>query len=167
MTTKKDYYKILDIEKKATNEQIKKQYRTLAMKYHPDKGGDPEKFKDISEAYEILSNPEKRSQYDNPHSNFQFNGGSINPDEIFRAFFGANGPPGFTMHHGFGIHPSQVHVVNIGSNINMTSKSTNIYTRGNIRVQETTEIRNGVKTETVTETNMNTGETTHRMRQIK
>lgn len=66
--SKKDYYAILGVEKQATDEEIKKAYRTLAKKYHPDKNpGDvqsAEKFKEIADAYEILSNAEKRSNYD-------------------------------------------------------------------------------------------------------
>ncbi len=64
----KDYYKILEVEPNATAEQIKKSYRRLAMTYHPDRNPDnPEaedKFKDISEAYEVLSNAEKRKKFD-------------------------------------------------------------------------------------------------------
>jgi len=60
----KDYYKILGVSKNASQEEIKKAYYRLAHKYHPDKGGDPEKFKEINEAYQILSDPEKRKQYD-------------------------------------------------------------------------------------------------------
>ena len=63
-----DYYSILGVEKKATADEIKKAYRKLALKYHPDKnpGKDAEEtFKKISEAYAVLSDPEKRSQYDN------------------------------------------------------------------------------------------------------
>lgn len=60
----KDYYKILGISKNATDEEIKKAYRKLALKYHPDRGGDTEKFKEINEAYQVLSNPQKRSQFD-------------------------------------------------------------------------------------------------------
>ncbi|MEK7149553.1 MAG: DnaJ C-terminal domain-containing protein [Patescibacteria group bacterium] len=60
-----NYYKILGIEKNATQDDIKKAYRKLAHKYHPDKpGGDEKKFKELSEAYQILSNPQKRNQYD-------------------------------------------------------------------------------------------------------
>lgn len=61
----KDYYKILGVEKNASDEDIKKAYRKLAHQYHPDKtGGDGEKFKEINEAYQILSSQEKRRQYD-------------------------------------------------------------------------------------------------------
>jgi len=60
-----DYYEILGIQKSASDEEIKKAYRKLAHKYHPDKdGGDEQKFKQINEAYQILSNKQKRAQYD-------------------------------------------------------------------------------------------------------
>ncbi|WP_322806941.1 J domain-containing protein [Thermanaerothrix sp.] len=64
----KDYYKILGVDRNATEEEIKKAYRRLAMKYHPDRNpGDKsaeEKFKEINEAYEVLGDPEKRKRYD-------------------------------------------------------------------------------------------------------
>ncbi len=59
-----DYYTILGIQRNASQEDIKKAYRKLAHKYHPDKGGDEKKFKEVSEAYQVLSNKEKRAQYD-------------------------------------------------------------------------------------------------------
>jgi DnaJ-class molecular chaperone len=62
-----DYYKILGISKDASNEEIKKAYRKLALKYHPDRGGGDEamrEFKRVNEAYQVLSDPQKRSQYD-------------------------------------------------------------------------------------------------------
>ena len=67
----KDYYKILGVEKTATEDEIKSAYRKLAMKWHPDRNPDnleeaKNKFAEINEAYETLSNPEKRQQYDNP-----------------------------------------------------------------------------------------------------
>lgn len=61
---RKDYYKILGVSPNASPEEIREAYYRLAHKYHPDKGGDPEKFKEINEAYRVLSDPEKRKQYD-------------------------------------------------------------------------------------------------------
>lgn len=70
-----DYYKVLGIEKGASDEEIKKAYRKLAHKYHPDKkGGDEKKFKEINEAYQVLSDKQKRAQYDQFGQTFQ--GGS-------------------------------------------------------------------------------------------
>ena len=60
----KDYYKILGVQKGATLEDIKKAYRRLAHKYHPDKGGDATRFKEVAEAYQVLSDTDKRAQYD-------------------------------------------------------------------------------------------------------
>ena len=60
----KDYYKSLGVARNASKEEIKKAYRELAHKYHPDKGGDAEHFKEINEAYQVLSNDDKRAQYD-------------------------------------------------------------------------------------------------------
>jgi len=61
----KDYYKILGVAKNATEDDIKKAYRHLAHKYHPDKGGDAARFKEVSEAYQVLSDTDKKAQYDN------------------------------------------------------------------------------------------------------
>ncbi len=60
----KDYYQILGLSRDASHEEVKKAYYKLAHKYHPDKGGDEKKFKEISEAYQTLSNKDKRAQYD-------------------------------------------------------------------------------------------------------
>lgn len=83
-----DYYKILNIERNATDEEVKKAYRKLAMKYHPDKNKSPdaeEKFKKITEAYETLKDKEKRNMYDaygKVKSPFSVNVG-FNSDNIF------------------------------------------------------------------------------------
>lgn len=70
----KDYYKILEVDKKATADQIKKSFRKLAQKYHPDKNPNDKtaesKFKDINEAYEVLGDTEKRKKYDNLGSSY-------------------------------------------------------------------------------------------------
>ena len=99
----KDYYAALGLEKAADADQIKKAYRKLAMKYHPDKNPDDkkaeERFKEITEAYAVLSDPEKKQQYDQYgdaafHQNFSqediFRGADLN--SIFREFgFGGRG----------------------------------------------------------------------------
>jgi curved DNA-binding protein len=84
-----DYYKILGVDKKASAEDIKKAYRKLALKWHPDKNpnnkGAEEKFKTISEAYAVLSDKEKREQYDNFGSADQFRQ-QYSQEDIFKNF---------------------------------------------------------------------------------
>ena len=82
----KDYYKILGVSRKASPEEIKKAYYRLAHKYHPDKGGDEEKFKEINEAYQVLSDEKKRAQY----------------DKFGRVFEGAGSQPGFDFQWSWG-----------------------------------------------------------------
>jgi len=66
-TTQRDYYEILGVARDADQKSIKNAFRSLAMKYHPDRSKEPgaeEKFKEIAEAYAVLSDPKKRAQYD-------------------------------------------------------------------------------------------------------
>ena len=89
----KNYYKILQIERGATMDDVKKAYRKLAMLWHPDKNpGDKEaeeKFKEIREAYDTLSDPQKRTKYDTPASTRQFFNGNTNRASGFSSIFDA------------------------------------------------------------------------------
>ena len=104
MATTRDYYEILEVSRTATGEEIKKSFRQLAMKYHPDRNpGNPEaesRFKEASEAYEVLSDPDKRSQYDRFGAVPGFGGGgnagfggfqAAGFGDIFDMFFGGQG----------------------------------------------------------------------------
>src|SRR3989344_2005095 len=79
MATTKDYYKVLGVDKRATKDDIKRAFRKLAHKYHPDKGGtDESKFKEITEAYSILSDDRKRREYDTYGQSFTSQGSAPN-----------------------------------------------------------------------------------------
>ena len=84
----KRYYNLLGVEKNATFDQIKKAYRKLALKEHPDKGGDPEKFKDITAAYECLSDKDKRELYDEHGEEGVKQGAPMRGGDIFSQMFG-------------------------------------------------------------------------------
>lgn len=83
------FYESLELDRNATAAEVKKSYRKLAIKHHPDKGGDPEKFKEISRAYEVLSDPEKRKIYDDlGEEGLEGGGAGGDPTDIFDLFFG-------------------------------------------------------------------------------
>lgn len=75
----KNYYDILGVDKKASKDDVKKAFRKLAQKYHPDKGGDESKFKEITEAYSVLTDEKKRREYDNYGQSFQGGTAQGNP----------------------------------------------------------------------------------------
>ena len=101
-----DYYSVLGVRRGASDDEIKKAYRKLAMQHHPDRGGDEKKFKEISTAYDILSDPQKRQMFDagvDPNNQntggfyrqgpFEFHMGGMPPgmDDIFSTFGFGNG----------------------------------------------------------------------------
>ncbi|MDU4623198.1 MAG: molecular chaperone DnaJ [Enterococcus gallinarum] len=101
MADKRDYYEVLGLQKGASDDEIKKAYRKLSKKYHPDINKEPDaeaKFKEISEAYEILSDPQKRAAYDqyghagtDPNYGGGYGGGFGGFEDIFESFFGGGG----------------------------------------------------------------------------
>ena len=86
----KNYYETLGIDRGASPDDIKRAYRKMASQHHPDKGGDKNKFQEIEEAYRILSDNQKRAQYDNPRSppgfSFQTDGNGFDFESIFDIF---------------------------------------------------------------------------------
>ncbi len=112
----KDYYKILGVSRNATAEELKRAYRHLAQKHHPDKGGDPERFKEVNEAYQALSDPKKRAAYDQfgttDFSGFGGPGAGAGFDDIFggRRSAGFGGGLGDIFETFFGQAFSQVQV---------------------------------------------------------
>lgn len=98
----KDYYKILGVARDCTEAEIKKAYRKESLIHHPDKGGDEEKFKLVSEAFSVLSDPQRRHRYDMGEEDSEFGGGSggmggMNSQDIAELFaqFGGGMPHGF------------------------------------------------------------------------
>jgi molecular chaperone DnaJ len=112
--SKRDYYEVLGVSKSATADEIKKAYRKLAIQFHPDKNPDnpaaEDKFKEAAEAYEVLSNSEKKQRYDQfGHQGVGgaggYGGGGMNMEDIFSQFgdiFGGGGAGGFGSFFGGG-----------------------------------------------------------------
>uniref|UniRef100_A0A804MS65 Chaperone protein dnaJ 3 n=1 Tax=Zea mays TaxID=4577 RepID=A0A804MS65_MAIZE len=93
------YYEILGVSKDASQDDLKKAYRKAAIKDHPNKGGDPEKFKELAQAYEVPSDPEKREIYDQYGEDalkegMGGGGGMHDPFDLFQSFFGGGSPFG-------------------------------------------------------------------------
>lgn len=100
-----DYYSTLGLKRGATQEDIKKAYRSMAMKHHPDRGGDEKKFKEISAAYDILSNPEKKQMFDagiDPNNSNNRSGFNQGP---FEFHFGTGDLNDLFSNFGFGGRP--------------------------------------------------------------
>jgi len=130
----KDYYQIMGVKRDATQDEIKRAYRKLARKYHPDVSREPDaevRFKEVGEAYEVLKDPEKRTAYDQLGANwkagqdfrpppdwdagFEFHGGGFSGadasrfSDFFESLFGHGFPGGGSGHAGFHAHGEDAH----------------------------------------------------------
>jgi molecular chaperone DnaJ len=132
---KRDYYEVLEVKKNATPEEIKKAYRQQALKYHPDRNpGDKaaeEKFKEAAEAYEVLSDPQKKARYDQfGHAGLGgaagggFSGGGMTMEDIFSHFGDIFSDFGFGGFGGFGTRGRGQRQVNKGSNLRVKVRLT-------------------------------------------
>lgn len=153
-----NYYDILNIKKNSTQEEIKKQYKILAMKNHPDKGGDANKFKLISEAYQVLSDPIKRKQYDNPLNKFNINNNNVQltPEELFATLFK---------------NKLSNSIFNNFDNFNnfsnsMINESREIYINGNTKIEKIIQNRNGVIKQIIIKTDLQTGKQFQEIKQL-
>lgn len=137
--SKRDYYDVLGVSRSTSADEIKKAYRKLAIKYHPDKNPDDkaaeDKFKEAAEAYEILSNPEKKQRYDHyGHAGVGgasggggYGGGGMNMEDIFSQFgdiFGGGGGSPFESFFGGGGQQRGGRRVSKGSNLRIKVKLT-------------------------------------------
>src|SRR5690606_5130539 len=143
---KEDYYDILGISKNASAAEIKKAYRKKALEYHPDKNPGNSKaeemFKKSAEAYEVLSNPDKRSRYDQyGHAAFEgggFGGGGMNMDDIFSQFgdiFGSAFGGSFSGFGGFGGGQARVKGSNLRIRVKLNLEEVALGVEKKVKVQ--------------------------------
>lgn len=163
------YYAALEVPSSATKNDIKHAYKRLAIRHHPDKGGDAEAFKRVAEAYDVLSDEQKRAAYDRgvlgqhggrPGGHGHGYGRPFDPHEIFRQFFGSAGTGGgpFGLDLGGSVFTFGGPGAVGGGGMQMF-QSESVRVVGNKRVAKRVEVRNGVRRETVTETDLATGST--------
>ncbi len=114
-----DYYQTLGVDRNSSQEDIKRAYRSLASKHHPDKGGDTVRFQEIQAAYATLSDPQKKEEYDNPRPQ-GFHGGGGFPqgfEDVFSQMFGGGGNPFFGG--GFRPQPQRNRTLNLQTQISL------------------------------------------------
>ncbi len=125
MTTKRDYYEVLSVERNASGDEVKRAYRKLAVKFHPDKNPDDphaeEQFKELGEAYDVLIDEQKRAAYDRyGHAAFAQGGrggGFHDPFDIFREVFSGAGGGGGIFETFFGGNAAQADGIQRGSDL--------------------------------------------------
>lgn len=161
------YYKILNVQPNATEQEIKKAYKKMALKWHPDKNNNSEesqdKFKQVSEAYEILTNKQDvpRNVFQGSHNPF------ANPHDIFAAFFNQMHPQNRTsdvhVHRFRGGHiPVNINISRSGRyqrpSTNMTSRQVQTIFEGDLKIELITEVTENTVIKQKIITNMKTGE---------
>jgi DnaJ-class molecular chaperone len=114
-----DYYSILGVKRGASPDEIKKAYRSLAMKHHPDRGGDEKKFKEIAEAYDVLSDPQKKQMFDMGMDPNQQGGGFRQGNSPFEFHFGSEDIRDMFGQFGFGFGGRQQPQRNKSINVNV------------------------------------------------
>ena len=124
----KEYYKILELSENCSQTDIKKHYKKMALKWHPDRNKEnkdvaEEKFKKVSEAYEVLSNEDKRRKYDKFGTLDVSEISHVNPNDIFQQMFGQQ-TGGFPFN--IGQNPLEQFMFNMGQNVMQQSKSQSI-----------------------------------------
>lgn len=149
------YYKILGINNNASDDEIKKAYKKMALKFHPDKNKSPdanEKFREISEAYQILSNRNKTS---NLHNNFEETN-FVDAEELFKHFFNRSSVFTSAFNDSFfnnlfenmniNINNTRQHQTNSNINVFSYTKNVNTVFKDGNKIETITEINNGKKT---------------------
>ena len=140
------YLSILELNQAASKDEIKKAYRKLAMKYHPDRNKEPnaeEKFKKISDAYQILTGKSQPSMDRTNNNNFGF----INPNDLFAQLFGNNSRQSFmniqpqTFHQMHTQNGIPIHIANMSPNV--VNRSSSIQIVNGQKIETVTEVTNG------------------------
>lgn len=150
-----NYYLILEVNKESSLEEIKKSYKNLAIKNHPDKGGNLEYFKNISEAYQVLTDPEKKKVYDNGniYDNLRGQNEFTDPFELFNFIFNTQNPNDlnnpFSSRMNISTNSLFSHTAKRGNNrkqrVKSLFKSTSEVISNGKKIETITEIRNGTK----------------------